>query len=344
MTTSRDPASDILPARDALGATAPLAFERAFPLLGIPVRISSNASRAIELAAASFCVWDALEAAQQDRDVAVDMRVVVHDGATAGEGAGDGAATWSEAPFVYRRHGDVLVGACGTTVLTIDLVQRRYLAFVPSQALDRAEWYRWHINGMARFAVSALDRHPVHAATWLVGETAVVVVGPAGSGKSTLAFAALRRGFPLLSEEATHVSLARGLRLWGHAERITLGADAVTFFPELSDRPPRLLPSGKVKRAFSIVQAAPPLTHAGPVLLCTIASGRTGPPVIEPLSATERHTLLAGAADEGFDQFPDVHRRVATALAGAPAYRLSVGADPDAAVAALAQVADRHQR
>ena len=333
MTPTRDPVSDLQLAHDALGATAPLAFEREFPLLGIPVRIRSNASRVIELAAASFAVWDTLDRAHVDGHVAVEMRVIVHDAA-----AGDGAAAWPESPFVYRRHGDVLVGACGRTVLTIDLGQRRYLAFVPSQALDRAEWYAWHVNGMARFAVSALDRHPVHAASWLMGGTAVVVVGRPGSGKSTLAFAALRQGWPLLSEEATHVSLAHGLRLWGHTERITLGADAVTFFPELAGCPPRLLPSGKIKRAFATTQAAAPLTHAGPVVLCALTSGRTGPPVIEPLSAAERAALLAAGADEGFDQFPDVHGRVATALAGVPAYRLSVGADPNAAMAALAHV------
>jgi hypothetical protein len=334
MTTDQDPGSDVQRARDALGATAPLAFQRDFPLLGIPVRVCSNARRVIDLAAASFSVWDALDPAHLDRDLAVDMRVIVHDSAT----TGDVTAAWGEWPFVYRRHGDILVGACGATVLTIDLVRRRYLVFVPTQALDHAEWYAWHINGMARFAVSALDRHPLHAATWLVGDTAVIVIGPPGSGKSTLAFAALRQGFPLLSEEATHVSLARGLRLWGHAERITLGADAVTFFPELSDCPPRLLPSGKVKRAFATAPAVAPLTHAGPILLCALTGRRTGPPVIEPLSPTARDTLLAAGADEGFDQFPDVHRRVATALAGVPAYHLAAGADPNAAVAALAQV------
>ena len=291
MTPTRDPDSDIQPAHDALGATAPLAFEREFALLGIPVRVRSNASRVIALAAASFSVWDALDRKHLERDVAVEMRVIVHDAAT-----GD-AAAWCESPFVYRRHGDVLVGACGSTILTIDLVQRRYLAFVPSQALDRAEWYAWHINGMARFAVSALDRHPVHAASWLMGDTAVVVVGPPSSGKSTLAFAALRQGCPLLGEEATHVSLAHGLRLWGHTERISLGADAVTFFPELADCPPRLLPSGKVKRAFATTQAPAPLTHAGPIVLCALTGGRTGPPAIEPLSAAERDTLLSAGAD-----------------------------------------------
>jgi hypothetical protein len=343
MTPGPEPAVPFRPARDALGATAPLAFEHEFPLLGIPLRIRSNASRAIELARASFDVWQALDPDLIERDVAVDMHVIVHDS----NGPNDASrATWEESPFIYRRHGAVLVAGCGATLMTIDLARRQYLAFVPSIALDRPEWYAWHINGMARFAVSALDRHPLHAATWLAGETAVIVTGPPGSGKSTLALAALRQGFPLLSEEATHVSLARGLRLWGHTEHLTLGADAVTFFPELADCPPRRLPSGKIKRAFatSRCRPAPPLTHTGSILLCVLTDRRTGAPVIEPLSPDERDTLLASGADEGFDQFPDVHRRVATALASAPAFRLSVGNDPSAAVVALAEVARTDRR
>jgi hypothetical protein len=76
-------------------------------------------------------------------------------------------------------------------------------------------------------------------------------------------------------------------------------------------------------------------------MLCALTAHRTGAPIIEPLSVTERDALLESAADEGFDQFPDVQRRVATALARVPAFRLSVGADPDAAVAAVAQLAHR---
>jgi hypothetical protein len=336
--SSPDPAFDFLRANDALGATAPLAFEQEFPLLGIPLRVRSNASRAIELASRSFSVWHALDRALIEPDVSVDMRVIVHESTDAN--ASD-AARSQESPFVYRRHGSVLAAGCGATLLTIDLSQQRYIAFVPPAALDRPEWYAWHINGMARFAVSALDRHPLHAATWLAGETAVIVTGAPGSGKSTLALAALRQGFPLLSEEATHVSLARGLRLWGHTEQITPGADAVIFFPELADALPRRLPSGKIKRVFATSRCptAPPLTHAGPLLFCVLTGERSGGPVIAPLSDAERDTLLDAGVDEGFDQFPDVHRRVATALARVPAYRLSVGADPDAAVAALAEVA-----
>lgn len=339
MTSGPDPSLAYFAARDALGSTAPLAFEQEFPLLGIPLRVRSNARKAIELASASFSVWDGLDGSRVDRDVSVEMRVIVHDSPDAA-----GAAAQPDWPFVYRRHGPVLVAASGATLLTIDLAHRLYVAFVPPAALERSEWYAWHVNGMARFAASALDRHPFHAATWLVGGTAVIVTGPAGGGKSTLAYAALRQSFPLLSEEATHVSLAHGLRFWGHAEHIALGADAISFFPELAACPARLLPSGKVKRAYVVAgrQPLPPLTHDGPAILCLLTDGRTGPPSVEPLSASERDEWLSSDPEGGFDQFPDDHERLVRAFANTPAFLLSVGADPSAAVAALARLAGGH--
>jgi hypothetical protein len=331
----RDPLEH-LPAHDALGATAPLAFERTYPVLGIPLRVRSNAVRAIDLADDSFGVWAALDPALVDRGVSVEMRVIVHDGP-----AHDEALPADDRPPVYRRHGPVLVAGRGATLLTIHLEHRLYVAFVPASRLDRSEWYQWHVNGMARFALSALERHPLHAATWIVNGTAVLVMGPAGSGKSTLAYAALRAGFPLLAEEATHVSITGGLRLWGHADRIALAEDAATHFPELARWPPGLRPSGKVKRAVptSPFQRSAPLTHHGPLVLCWLTGSHAGPPVVEPLDSDEATSLLTGPLEEGFDQFPDIHQAIRIALAAAPAFRVSTGADPAAAVQQMARSA-----
>lgn len=339
MTAATDDPRDYLRARDALGSTAPMAFDGEFPLLGIRLRVRSNARRAIELAADTFAVWGALDAALVDPERVVEMRVIVHDSAPADEAMIGGEPR----PFVYRRHGPVLVAASGAALLTINLSQRLYVAFVPHASLDRSEWYAWHVNGMARFAVSALDRQPIHAATFLVDDTAVIVCGPAGAGKSTLAYAALRQGFPLLAEEATHVALAGGPRLWGHADRIALAAASVDLFPELEAWPATLRPSGKVKRSFMTaeLQAVPPLTHQGPVVLCALTRERHGGPRVEPLPSSERAALLAAEPEEGFDQFPDVHQRLDAAFSGARACRLSPGADPHAAVAALAEIVRR---
>jgi hypothetical protein len=341
-------------AHDALGATAPLTFEQEFPLLGIPLRVRSNARRAIELAAESFSAWRSLDPTLIARDIRVEMRVIVHDSPEsngAHEANGAGMDSHDDAAFVYRRHGPVLAASCGSTLLTIDLDRRLYVAFVPAAALDRPEWYAWHINGMARFAVSPNDRHPFHAATFVIDHTAVMVTGPTGGGKSTLAYAALRQRYALLCEEATHVSLANGLSLWGDADRISLAADAVTFFPELAAWPVRALPGGRMKRAYpvTLVQRQPPLCHRGPVMLCVLTRPRAGPsivespiiepPIIEPLSSLEREAALSSDLEDGFDQFPDAHARLVKAFAHVPAWRLTVGSDPDDAVRTLATMA-----
>lgn len=337
MTPHTNDLSGFARARDALGATAPLTFEAEFPLLGIPLRVRSNAQRAVELAAASFSVWHSLDRALIARDVHVEMRVIVHDSPRSIRAQMSGAAGGHDEAFIYRRHGEVLAASCGSTLLTIDLDRRLYLAFVPSAALDRPEWYAWHINGMARFAVSPADRHPLHAATFVVDDTAVIVTGPTGGGKSTLAYAALRQRLPLICEEATHVSLEKGLSLWGDSDRISLAADAVTFFPELAAWPVRALPGGRMKRTYPVTleQHRPPLCHRGPVMLCVLARPRAGLPLVEPLSSIEREAVLSSAPEDGFDQFPDAHARLAEAFARVPAYRVTVGSDPDDAVRAL---------
>ena len=344
MTPRPDEPHGLARARDPLGATAPLTFQQEFPLLGVPLRVRSNARRAIELATASFSAWQSLDNALIARDVSVDMRVIVHDspGSSHPQQAGrpEGAGRYDDA-FIYRRHGAMLVASCGSTLLTIDLEQRLYLVFVPSAALDRPEWYAWHINGMARFAVSPADRHPFHGATFVVDDTAIIVTGPTGCGKSTLAYAALRQRLPVLCEETTHLSLANGLSLWGDSDRISLAADAVAFFPELASWPVRALPSGRMKRTFpvTLVQRQPLLCHRGPVMLCVLTRPRVGPPIVEPMSPLEREALLSSDPEDGFDQFPETHARLAEVFAHVPAYRVTVGSDPDDAVRALIMTA-----
>ncbi|HEY8548736.1 MAG TPA: hypothetical protein VIL35_02170 [Vicinamibacterales bacterium] len=332
MSTPGEPESVYLPARDRLGATAPLTFVREFPVLGIPLRVRSNARRAIDLAALSFAAWDSLDPALIDRHCPVEMHVIVHDAARA-----EGTLWDARAPFVFRRHGPVLVAGCGDVLLTIDLEARRYVAFVPPAALDRPEWYRWHVNGMARFAMCALDRFPVHAATWIAGGTAVMIAGPAGSGKSSLTYAAFRRGLPILAEEATHVALANGRRLWGHTEQITIGEGASALFPELP--PARRVPGGKVKHVVPLDAAASPLTHDAPVIVGVLSGRRDGAPRLTPLPESEAQDVLTAEPEEGFDQFPELQGSVARAFAGVRMFRLDVGRDPDAAVGLLVQAA-----
>jgi hypothetical protein len=75
---------------------------------------------------------------------------------------------------------------------------------------------------------------PLHAACLARNGKALMIVGPSGSGKSTLAMALSQRGFSLISDDWTYVSLDDN-RLTAHGLRapVKLLPDTVRYFPEL---------------------------------------------------------------------------------------------------------------
>jgi hypothetical protein len=336
-------ATPFLGARDALGSTAPLPFDATFPFLGLPLRVRSNAQAAIDLATESFGVWRALDPSLIDSSdtATIELRVIVHVAARPLDDRDDDASAIGADRVIYRRHGPMLVSAStsGSLLAGLDLDQRLCAAFVHPSTFDRPDWYQSHVHGLARFAASALDRHPFHAATILAGDTAILLTGATGSGKSTLAYACVRQHLRLLAEEVTHIATRGGLRLWGHTPHVTLAPDTVRFFPEVAAAPDRLLPSGKHKREYPL-DAAPPLTHAGRTILCVLTDHTARTTISAPLSEEERRDLLAIEPEPGFDQFPDSYARIQHVLAQLPAWRLSMGPDLDAAAAHLARLTD----
>lgn len=70
------------------------------------------------------------------------------------------------------------------------------------------------VETLLLFLLTRGGRPPIHAATVMIGDTAVLLAGPSGSGKSSLALAAQRRGLEVLSEDTTYVQ-AQPLRGWG---------------------------------------------------------------------------------------------------------------------------------
>jgi hypothetical protein len=76
------------------------------------------------------------------------------------------------------------------------------------------------------FLLTRSGRPPVHAASIVIGDVAVLLAGPSGSGKSSLALAAQRHGLDVLSEDTTYVQLDPP-RAWGWPGPIhLLAADA----------------------------------------------------------------------------------------------------------------------
>lgn len=314
---------------DAFGRTARLEIEATFPVLGVPLRVRSNAAAAVELSSVSFGAWSALPAALVSDHAAAQLDIVVQ------------AATIEPLPprFEYRRHGPLFLAASGGVLAAVRLPERHAIVFVPEQALDDGAWFTTHVNGHGLMAASQQWRVPVHAAAVSHGTRTLLLSGASGAGKSTMAYACVVAGFDLLAEDAVFVDLSGAQpRLWAHSPQLWMAADTVRFFPELAGRPVVERPNGK--RRIRVPAPAPILTTAGDVVTVLLGRGG-GEPSLHPIDAKIVGDLLERDDTEGFDQYPDARPAVVAWMRTLPAYRLDAGADPAAAAHLLRELAER---
>lgn len=323
------------PANDLLGQTAPLGELLEVPLLGVPVRFRSNSPAVIAVAERAFQHWRTLPPALVEAGQPLGVDIVVHP-----LGQGDPPVQPGER-FVFRAHGASFIAAAGGSMMTAQLAEGHALAFVtPELADDEATLRRSVLECLGLLLVNYRDRTPVHAAGVVYNGRALLLAGGSTAGKSTLCYACLRAGFGLLSEDIVCVSLARGLRVWGHAGAIFLLPDAPRFFPELARHEPRVQPNGKRKLVVE-PGAEQVATHAERATVCFVERAAGQASHLEPVSAEAAAALLADPREPGFDLLRDRAPAVAVAIAASGAYRLHVGSDPASAVALLAHLAER---
>lgn len=124
-------------------------------------------------------------------------------------------------------------------------------AVSPETAKDGSFW-----NGiLVPIAIGVLGATigvvPLHAACLDRNGKALMIVAPSGSGKSTLAMALSQRGFSLISDDWTYISLDDN-RVTAHGLRapVKLLTDAVDYFPELRAFRPRKSLNGEL--AFEV--------------------------------------------------------------------------------------------
>jgi hypothetical protein len=319
------------PANEQLGHTAPLNEALEAPLLGVPTRYRSNSQVVIAAAARALAPWRDLPAALVEPGPPLAVDIVVHP-----VGPGDPPVGQGER-FLYRAHGNTLIAAAGGSLLTARMDQGGALAFVtPELAADELALRASVIEGLGLLLANHRDRTPIHAAAVALAGRAVLLLGPSGAGKSTLCYACVREGFALLAEDTVCVSLARGLRLWGHPGLIHLAPDAPRLFPELARLEPRVRPNGKRKLAVDpAAMGVAPATHAERAIICLIERGQGQESRIAPLPAEQVVGALVGRPEAGFDMLGGRMRVAADALAASPAYRLSVGTNPGTAALLL---------
>jgi hypothetical protein len=328
------------PAADLLGRSAQLTETLEVAIFGVPVIYRSNSPAVIDLAARALARWRELPPALVEDGPPARVDLVVHP-----LGAGDPAAP-PTGRFVFRAHGDTFLAASGGSILTAQMAAGHAMAFItPDLLADEPNLRHSVIECLGFLLVNYRDRTPVHAAAVVGGGRAVLLAGQSTAGKSTLCYACVRAGFDLLSEDTVCVSLARGLRVWGHPGPIHLLPDAPRFFPELAALEPRVRANGKLKLAVDVAALGMGrlATHADRALVCFVARAEGRASRLEPMPADAALAALADPREPGFDLLAGRAPAAAAALVAGGAYRISVGADLDDAVGLLARLAEEGQ-
>jgi hypothetical protein len=180
------------------------------------------------------------------------------------------------------------------------------------------------IEPLLLYLLARRDRTPLHASAFMLDGLAVVLAGSSGMGKSCLAHAAQRAGLRVLSDDTVHVQLTPALRVWGLPRPIhLLPADA-------PDGGPAALRwrNGKLKRAVPVASDRP--LAADRAVLCLLKRGEA-----VKLDILDERPPHWPALEPGFDLLPAQSQAACVALTARGHARLTLGADPATAIAAL---------
>lgn len=179
------------------------------------------------------------------------------------------------------------------------------------------------IDTVVLFLVAHTGRIPIHAAAFMLQDTAIVLAGPSGSGKSTLALAAAQAGLAVLSEDTVFVQLRPKLRLWSRTEAIhVLEKDA----PVGTSSAMRYR-SGRWKK---ILPVDAPQNCADKAVLCVLAPGDG--PSLTPMLPDDAVIAVTAHPEPGFDLYGARSVEAARLLAGNGAWRLTLSKSPREAI------------
>lgn len=310
-------------------------YRRTLPVLGIPTRFETNSLPVMAAVERAFGAWALL---RRHRALvaagSVKICLIVHQATGSRRAAG---------PLVYRLPDDereIVMGAGSVGIA--DVRRREVLAYVAPELVRDTDRFRYVLlEGLTFGLLTRLDRYPLHAAAVVRNGRAFLLVGRSGVGKSTLTYAAVRRGFDLLSDDLVFVQGRPDLRIWGHPVGLRLPSEARRHFR----LPGRLRAwSGNGRSKLLVPRPRPPASIAEltamDVEVCLVERGGKGPR-LERVSPSEvavglRRGLVGGYALFGRRIEPYVKR-----LARRGGWRFHRGTDPLAAVRCLEELATR---
>jgi hypothetical protein len=175
---------------------------------------------------------------------------------------------------------------------------------------------------------------PVHSACLDFGGKSLLIAGASGAGKSTLSVALARGGFALISDDWTYVSQeADGLVAHGINAPVKLLPDAIRFFPEFSERTPKMWFNGElaVEIQYEELCRSSAATRSRPHWLLFLERTSEAGCDFIPLSAGAAAVFFESSAERLPDQIPEAsaaRTAIIRSIANCQCWRLRTGESP----------------
>jgi hypothetical protein len=283
-----------------------------FSPLGVMLRVRANHPRLIEAVATACRGW---EAPPDPHGPILDLWLKV--GPVPVDGTGPVVDT--DGPHLSIR-GDIEAGADAGR-------GHAWCRVADAGAFDDPGLREQVLDCLILWLLTRNGRIPIHASAFAAGSTAILLAGRSGSGKSCLALAAHSAGFPLLSDDTVYLELEHKFRVWGIPRPVHL-------FPEDApqrEQAPIRLRNGKRKCAIALPARPQPVT-ADAATLCVLRRGDHV--ALEALDSSAALAAL-GPLEPGFDLLTADIAAGLRRITQRGAWRLTLGADPEEAIALL---------
>jgi hypothetical protein len=311
---------------------APLKYSVRLPVLGVPTEFRCTARKALEIVERTYGSWRAAPSDDAPGSAAsAVVRLIVHQGASRSQPL---------APFQHLVPDPTrLLVVAPDSFGVADRQRGDAVAYVSRKRLEAGtDLVDGLLEALTLFLLSASDREPLHAAGIVRDGTAILLAGPSGTGKSTLCYAACRRGYGILGDDAAYVQMQPRLRIWGRPGTIRLPTDAGRHFAELRGAAATRMANGKTKIAVEVPEGQR-VRSVERATICWLERGNQPSPRLERVPAEWLAETMAARLEPGFDLFAATLRARVHRLAAGGGFRLRLGRTPDQAVSLLEETA-----
>jgi hypothetical protein len=316
----------------ALYCEQPLKYRLQLPVLGVPTEFQANAPEVLEIVERTYGWWrgtpnDPLAS----RPGGPVVRFIVYRRAPRSE---------PMEPFQHRLPDPTRLLVVAPDSFGLAHAQRGVaVAYVtPERLASGTDFVDACLEALTLFLLNARDREPLHAAGIVRDGVAILLAGPSGTGKSTLCYAAARRGYGILGDDAAYVQMEPQLRIWGRAATIRVPPEARHHFAELGTAPVSRMANGKSKILVEVPEAQR-VRWVERAAICWLERDSSEAPRLERVPAEWIARTMAAGLEPGFDLFAATLGARVRRVASGGSFRLWLGRTPDGALSLLEEAA-----